>query len=167
MTGYSSISLEELSQLVYEKRVAIIGLGNRNLGDDGLGPKLVQRLKGRVNALAYESHEGLEAVLSSIPADRPDLVVVVKAVDLGRKPGETILLSEDMLDKNGIGQHAREVRLLMRYIEKESGTPAVLLVVQPKDVGLSNRLSEEVYRSIKELESFFLSNLRRPENTTP
>ncbi len=159
MIKFPTISLNELHKIIQKKRVAIIGIGNRNLGDDGVGPKLVQRLKGRINALTYESHEGLESVLSYIPTDRPDLVLVIKAVDLGKHPGETVLFNEDMLDRNGIGKHAREVRLLMRYIEKESGTPAVLLVVQPKEIILSNKLSEEVYGSVKQLENFFLTTL--------
>ena len=159
MINYPAISLTELRKIIQKKRVAIIGIGNRNLGDDGAGPKLVQRLRGRINALTYESHEGLESVLSYIPADRPELVVVIKAVDLGKHPGETILFNENMLDKNGIGKYAREVRLLMRYIEKESGTPAVLLVVQPKEILLSNKLSEEVYVSVKQLEDFFITTL--------
>jgi len=159
MTDTSPSPLDSLRQTITNKRVALIGLGNRNLGDDGLGPKLVQRLKGRVNALTYETHDGLETVLSSIPADRPELVVVVKAVDLGREPGAQILLSENMLDRNGIGKQEREVRLLMRYIEKESGTPAVLLVIQPGIVTLTNTLSDAVYNSVKTLENFFLGTL--------
>jgi len=159
MIDISQIPLKKLSQTITNKKVALMGLGNRNLGDDGLGPKLVQRLKGRVDALTYETNDGLETVLSSIPADRPELVVVVKAVDLGREPGETTLLSENMLDNNGIGKQAREVRLLMRYIEKESGTPAILLVVQPGSVALTNTLSDAVYNSIKTLENFFLKTL--------
>ena len=159
MIPISPKPLERLRRTIASKKVALIGLGNRNMGDDGMGPKLVQRLKGRVNALTYETHGGLEAVLSSIPADRPELVVVVKAVELGRKPGETTLLNENMLDSNGVGKQARDVRLLMRYIEKESGTPAILLVVQPGTVTLTNRLSDAVYNSVKTLENFFLEIL--------
>jgi hydrogenase maturation protease len=161
MTDVSSLSLDQLRQIIQARRVAIIGLGDRNLADDGVGPKLVERLRGRVNALTYEAMHSLQTVLSSIPADRPQVVVVVKSVDMGIKPGETVLFTEDMLDNNGIGEHARDVRLLMRYIEKESHVPAVLLIVQPREATLSTRLSEEVYNSCRQLEDFFLSTLGR------
>lgn len=161
------LSLNQLGQLIQAKKVAIIGLGNRNFADDGLGPKLVERLKGRVNALTYEAGQSLETVLSSLPADRPQVVIVVKSIDLGKKPGEMVLLMEDMLEENGIGEHAREVRLLMRYIEKESHVPSVLIIVQPLVTTLSARLSDDVYDSCRRLEDFFLSTLGRNNSASP
>jgi hydrogenase maturation protease len=154
---------EQLRIIIQAKKVAIIGLGNRNLADDGIGPKLVERLHGRVNALTYEANHSLQTVLSAIPKDRPQVVVVVKSIDVGIAPGGMLLLTEDLFDKNGFGEHTRDARLLIRYIEKESHVPAVLLIVQPRGTAPGTRLSEEVYLSCRELEEFFLSSLGKKD----
>ncbi len=153
--------IDRLSRMIHRKRVAIIGLGNRSLGDDGIGPRLVERLEGRVDALLYESRNGLETVLSAIPADRPEIVVVVKAIDVGRLPGTMVLLTGAMLENGNVGENANDVRCLVRYIEKESRTPTVLLVIQPETSALENTPSDGVNRSCSRLERFFLDKLRK------
>lgn len=160
-------TLDKLSRIIHRKRVALLGLGNLSLGDEGIGLRLVGRLEGRVDALIYESRNGLETVLSAIPADRPDIVVVVKAIDIGKHPGTMMLLTGNMVESNGIGDHAREVLLLLRYIEQESGVPTALIIIQPETSFPNDTLSEGVHCSCRQLERFFLEKLRCPSLTSP
>ncbi len=90
------------------KSVLIGGIGNVLLGDDGVGPYLVQILASR-----YEFEDGVEVVDLGTPAldliDRisgNDVVILIDSVKTGEAPG-TVLLYR----KKDIMQHRPTVRM--------------------------------------------------------
>jgi len=90
------------------KRVLIGGIGNVLLGDDGVGPYLVQLLTSR-----YEFEDGVEVVDLGTPAldlidciTGKDLVILIDSVKTGETPG-TVLLYR----KEEIMEHRPAVRM--------------------------------------------------------
>jgi hydrogenase maturation protease len=83
------------------KKALIGGIGNILLGDDGVGPYLVQLLASR-----YEFEEGVEVLDLGTPAldlidqiSGKDVVVLVDSVDTDTTPGTVLLYRKDEITK--------------------------------------------------------------------
>jgi hydrogenase maturation protease len=90
------------------KKVLIGGIGNVLLGDDGVGPYLVQLLLSR-----YEFDDGVEVLDLGTPAldlidqvSGRDVVVLIDSVDTDAAPGTVLLYRKDE-----IIQHRPSVRM--------------------------------------------------------
>ena len=74
--------------------ILIVGVGNTFFGDDGFGPEVVEYLTGHFsipeNVCVLDVGTGLRTILFTISISevRPKIIVVVDAVDKGRRPGE-------------------------------------------------------------------------------
>ncbi len=90
------------------KKVLIGGIGNVLLGDDGVGPYLVQLLLSR-----YEFDDGVEGLDLGTPAldlidqiSGKDVVILIDSVDTDAAPGTVLLYRKDE-----IIQHRPSVRM--------------------------------------------------------
>ncbi len=90
------------------KKVLIGGIGNVLLGDDGVGPYLVQLLLSR-----YEFEDGVEVLDLGTPAldlidqiSGKDVVILIDSVDTDAAPGTVLLYRKDE-----IMQHRPSVRM--------------------------------------------------------
>jgi coenzyme F420 hydrogenase subunit delta len=76
------------------KEILIVGVGNTFFGDDGFGPEVVEYLISHFsipeNVCILDVGTGLRTILFTISLSevRPEVIVVIDAVDKGRKPGE-------------------------------------------------------------------------------
>ena len=89
------------------KEILIAGCGNRLFGDDGFGPEVIEYLLDRYavpeNVCLLDVGTGIRKILFTISLSepRPRTIVIIDAVDKGRKPGEIfeIALDEVPLEK--------------------------------------------------------------------
>lgn len=88
---------------VYCRKVILIaGVGNILFGDDGFGPEVIEYLKSHYdipeNICLVDAGTGIRKILFTISLSdiRPEVIVIIDAVDKGKKPGEIfdILLDE-------------------------------------------------------------------------
>ena len=85
----------------------IAGCGNILFGDDGFGPEVIDYLTGHYeipeNTCVLDVGTGIRNILFNLTITefRPEIIVVIDAVDKGRKPGEIfeISLEEVPLEK--------------------------------------------------------------------
>ena len=83
------------------KEVLITGCGNILYGDDGFGPEVVDYLRAHYhipeNICLLDVGTGIRKILFTITLskERPKVIVVIDAVDKGRKPGEIFEISLD------------------------------------------------------------------------
>lgn len=76
------------------KEILIVGCGNILFGDDGLGPEVIEYLKSQYripeNVCLADAGTGVRKLLFTIclSKDKPKVIVVIDAIDKGRKPGE-------------------------------------------------------------------------------
>lgn len=76
------------------KEILIAGCGNILFGDDGFGPEVVKYLKSHYsipeNICLADVGTGIRKILFTLTLSevRPKVIVVIDAVDKGRKPGE-------------------------------------------------------------------------------
>ena len=122
----------------------VIGVGNRDRGDDGVGPYVCDRLRRRVGEGArVVVCEGstLDLPLRWGPGDR---VIVVDAVAPGARPGRVVTLdvTDDPLPHRGsVSTHDVDVSAAIELARALGRMPSRLLVVgveaEHTDVGAS------------------------------
>ena len=142
-------------QRLLKGRVVIVGIGHPLRGDDALGPCLVKRLEGQIDALCIDAASAPENYLGKIIKASPDVVLFIDAVDFSREPGYYQILEQEEILKTGLTTHDLSPRMLIEYLTKETQARIYLLGVQPKDLGLGQEISPVVQKALSELERLF------------
>lgn len=160
--------LEALAGLCHPpvlRRIAVIGVGNRLWGDDGAGPELLKRLMeewalpetpSSVQGQFFfiDAGEFPEDWLIRVADLKPDVILVIDALELHAEPGSTAVLEPEALPEAVCySTHRLPLRTLLRLWE-ERGSKAYVLGIQPKDVVFREGLSPEVKISIDFLAQF-------------
>ena len=84
-----------------QKEILIAGCGNKLFGDDGFGPEVVEYLLDHYNIpnniCLLDVGTGIRKILFTISLSepRPKVIVIIDAVDKGRKPGEIFEIALD------------------------------------------------------------------------
>lgn len=166
-------NLEEMSKGLKNKSILIVGLGNREVTSDSLGPKVVEEVFvtrhikrefgdsfmeendfGLVSAIApgvmaQTGMEALEIIQGLVEKTKPETVIVVDALasrSLSRLCTTVQLTDTGISPGSGVGNHRKEVS------EKSLGVPVIAIgvptVVDAKTIisdHLENVLSKQGY----------------------
>ncbi len=108
--SYNIACLDNMEKLpVYcRKEILIAGCGNKLFGDDGFGPEVVEYLTKHYsipeNVCLMDVGTGIRKILFtiSLSESRPELIVIIDAVDKGRNPGEIFEISLDEIPEEKI-----------------------------------------------------------------
>jgi len=128
-------------------RVTVIGVGNADHGDDGVGPMIAGILAAAGLENVIDSGASPELDTWRIRELSPDSVLFVDAVDFGGLPGEAALLEPTDLRAAGFDTHRAPLKLTMEYLERELGCRCLLLAIQPEDARQGAAMCEEVRRT--------------------
>lgn len=123
----------------------IVCIGNRDGGDDAVGPFIADQLKTIKMSDIDVLDVGIapENFTDVIKRKKPDVLVLVDAIDMGLKPGEIRQVAKHHLGVMHISTHGIPLSLLMTYFEQYIDT--VLLVgIQPKQMQGSMTLDVEI-----------------------
>jgi hydrogenase maturation protease len=139
--------------------VAVLGVGNVLLGDDGVGVRVVQDLRGEASRdpgvlppgtrLVDAGTLGLDALAALAGATS---LIVVDAIDLGLPPGSIRVLREDAMGvaEGRPAQLNDNVRGLLATARLAGWLPrsVTLVGVQVSGIGPGTRLSDEVEAAV-------------------
>ena len=144
----------------------ILGIGNRLDGDDAAGTYVVDVLNpalraltaGRRRAKALSPAEILpidaatvpESYTSIIRRQRPDLLILVDAADMGLPPGALRTITPEKISTLSFSTHHMPLSTFVSYVKEFCGN-VVLIGVQPGQTELGRRISKAVRKSVKEL----------------
>jgi len=149
-------------------RVVLLGVGNRLRGDDAAGPELIEILKKRPpdvgkEIFLFDGEEVPENYLIPMANLKPNLVIIVDAVDFGSRPGTIKLFPIRQIPQGSFSTHRLSLRFLGSYLEKETQAKIYLLGIQPKSIKLEEKLSLEVKKALSDLADFFQKNAFKNE----
>ncbi len=146
-------------------RVAVIGIGNTLMGDDGAGVEVLAMLKGRVP-------EGVDIVelgtgginLVHVMAGY-DSVVIIDAGDFGGWPGEIRAFEPDDVQSVktvGYSLHDWDIFTSIGISKKTGDCPGKIRIVaiQPENLKMGEGLSETVKSKLQELADTVLQSLQ-------
>ncbi len=123
----------------YDKSILILGCGNILIGDDGFGPAVAQRLRNNFTIPAdicvFDVGTSVREILfDTILSDKkPSKIVIVDAMDCGRKPGELFRLDIDSLPKikiDDFSMHQIPTSNLLRELRDMCGIEIIVVVCQ-------------------------------------
>jgi hydrogenase 3 maturation protease len=148
--------IEELQQRTQDKKVLILGIGNRLRGDDAVGSILAERLAKKLDIPIIDASDVPENYLGLIEASGADLVLVLDAADLGASPGDLSLIEMSQLKEVGISTHTANLALLFKVIPQSHRPDAVLVAIQPEQTEAGQGLSRSVDIAMEGLERLLI-----------
>jgi len=150
-------------------RVAVVGIGNILMCDDGIGPAVVHRLEND-----YTWDEGVELLDAGAPGmelayliEGRDVLILVDAVELDAEPATLRWFDHDEIIAGGIpvrvGPHDPGIREAILKLEMVDAAPRIveLLGVVPEHVDLGSELSEAARRGVGAAVEALLERLAR------
>jgi hydrogenase 3 maturation protease len=132
-------------------RVAVCGVGNRIRGDDGIGPGVIDALRGEVDerdVLLLDCERSPENVLGKLQAFSPEKVILIDAVDLGKRPGRIGLVDIHTIKKQAMSTHKLPLNLFIDYLQARMKFKLLFIGVQPGELGLNRKMSRECRKAI-------------------
>jgi len=136
----TSYSLERFM----EGRVCLLGIGNRQWGDDGVGSCIAEALQSCSELDAIDAGCVPENYLETVVAKKPDTILMIDATDFGGTPGELRLMETKNVAQSGLSTHAGSLHMLARYLHIRTGARIGLLAIQPVDSSAGDSLSPQV-----------------------
>lgn len=147
--------LEDIKKYL-KGRIVIVGIGDRMRGDDGVGCKIAEDLKEKLqNEKITIINAGTtpENYLEKIVKYNPDLILFIDSADFGCLPGDVKLLKSEELLEAGTSTHNASLKLVFDYLENRTNSTILLLGIQPKKIYFSTEISDELQKSIEEIET--------------
>lgn len=125
--------INELGPRLENKKVLILGIGNRQHGDEGVGCFLVKRLQGKVNVPLIDGGLVPEKYLRAVETFHPDVVLVISAASIpDAVPGDMALFQLDELRLAGVSTPAANLSLLFKVFPKDVRPEALVIAIQPE-----------------------------------
>jgi len=135
--------LREQLEECFRGRVCLMGLGNIDYGDDGLGVRMSERLSAAGLPDVIVAGTMPERFIDSATAESFDYLIFLDAVEFGAPPGSAVFLdAEEMAARfPQISTHKISLGLLAKLVEEKGITKARLLGVQPESIKTGGELS--------------------------
>lgn len=146
-----SNTLKNIFQQVFKGKVVIVGVGNSLRGDDGLGPALIAKLQGQTKLTCIDAGNAPENYTGKIVQEAPDTILIVDALDLGKKPGTYAILKKEEILQSGFTTHDISPNMFIEYLEKNTAANIYMLGVQPKSVSFGEEMSAEVKDALEQI----------------
>ena len=129
-----------------------MGIGSTLKSDDGIGTLVARAFKKTASEewLCLECETMPESYLGVVEREKPCLVLLVDAAEMGLEPGETRVLSKEQLSSTVIGTHGLPLKQLYDLLEKNA-KKIVFIAVQPERMNLGEKLSSKLSRAKREL----------------
>ena len=153
------------------KEILIAGVGNILFGDDGFGPEVIQYLKNEYSipnhVCLVDAGTGIRKILFTLSLSevRPKVIVIIDAVDKGKKPGEIFDISLDEIPAEKIDDfsvHQVPSSNLLKELQDLCDVKVIIKVCQIQSIpetiqtGLSDPLKKSVPLLAKKIaEEFF------------
>jgi len=124
-------------------------VGNRDGGDDAIGPYIADQLKNLKKDIAVLDCGTIpENYTSLVKQYKPKNLIIIDAVEMGLDLGEIRIVPKEKIGKMHISTHGIPISVLMDYLETYV-EQIFLIGIQPKR--MSGEICERVLKSGKKL----------------
>jgi hydrogenase 3 maturation protease len=134
----------------------LLGIGNTLRRDDGIGCLVARRFTNE-GWKAIDCGTAPENFTAVVRRERPDLLVLVDAADMGLEPGEFRRIPPHRIQDVGIGTHQLPLSHLIAYLAPDAGE-IILVGIQPKTVADGEAISTEVIEGARRLMAHIREN---------
>jgi len=127
----------------------LMGVGNTLKGDDGIGCYIAKNFKKK-NWFSLDCGTAPENFTSIIRKNKPEILIIVDAADMGINEGGFRVVSEEKIENIGISTHNMPLSFLINYL-KDSANRIIFIGVQPKTIRDSGEISDKLKKSAEHL----------------
>ena len=107
-------------------------IGNRDGGDDAIGPYIADRLiEEKTDIKVIDCGTVPENYTSIVKRYSSKLLIIIDAVDMNLKPGEIRIVTKDKIGVMTISTHGIPVSVLINYLEQYVEN-IIFIGIQPK-----------------------------------
>jgi len=152
--------MDETFKGIFKGKVVIVGIGNTLRQDDGLGPALIKRLNGRIRARCFDVGTSPENYLGKVARERPDTILIIDALHLGKEAGEFEIVKKGEIVKSGLSTHDISPKQLIEYLQNETKADIYMLGVQPKSVSFGEEISSNVKKTLDQIAEMIIEQCR-------
>ncbi len=137
----------------------VLGIGNRLGGDDAAGTCVVDILNQRCHRakdplpneiIAIDAGTAPESYTSIIRKQRPDLLILIDAADMGLPPGSLRIIAPEKINILSFSTHGIPIPMFVSYVKKYCGK-ILVIGVQPEQTETGKGVSKLVHKSVKKL----------------
>ncbi len=143
----------ELSGLLTGKKTVVLGIGQPDHGDDGVGPLLAEKIGDRANLVSLVCDELPENHTAAVIEQKPQVVLLLDAVDFNGRPGQVVLLQAEDLGPVHCSAHHASLQPLMQYLAAATGAQIRLLGIQPEKTTAGTGLCASVQETVEMLQA--------------
>jgi hydrogenase 3 maturation protease len=148
--GVEKAVLQKLSHLRNQKAV-IVTIGNTLKGDDGAGPAVYEKLKGKVAAGLVDTGTVPENYIEPIIQKKPENLIIIDAIDFGSALGDIGIFKPEQLSNIVLSTHALSPHLFIDMIQAQLKVDVYLIGIQPAQTKMGQSLSEPVSSAVDRL----------------
>ena len=135
------------------KDFLVMCIGNRDGGDDAVGPYVADRLKNDFTVLDCGTTP--ENYTSIVKKHNPKNLIIVDAVEMNLNPGEIRIVPKEKIGVMTISTHGIPVSVLIGYLEQYVKN-IVFIGIQPKT--MSGEMTDVVKKNADELVKIIRKN---------
>jgi hydrogenase 3 maturation protease len=127
----------------------IMCIGNRDSGDDGIGPYIADKIRiDFPKKMVLDCGTTPENYTATVKRQRPKTLILIDAADMKLPGGEIRIIPKEKLGSMHISTHGIPLSVLIQYLEKE--VKRILLIgIQPES--MEGEMSEQGQKSADQL----------------
>ena len=118
-------------------------IGNREGGDDAIGPYIADKLSG-TGLEVIDCETTPENYTSVVKQKNPNQLIMIDAVDMILKPGEIRIVPKEKIGVMHVSTHGIPISVLINYLERYVKN-IVLIGIQPKT--MAGKLTKTIKES--------------------
>lgn len=124
----------------------IMCIGNREGGDDAIGPYIADQLKKQKldDFIVLDCETVPENYTSFVKKYKPKNLIIIDAVEMDLNPGEIRIVQKEKIGTMHISTHGIPISILMDYLE-EHAEKIFFIGIQPES--MSGKLNKKVQKS--------------------
>ena len=124
----------------------IMCIGNREGGDDSVGPYIADKLRSEKlkNMIIVDTGTVPENYTSVVKREKPKILLIIDAVEMGLAPGKIRIVPKEKIGVMTISTHGIPISVLIGYLEKYVEC-IIFIGIQPKE--MSGKLTSVVKKS--------------------
>ena len=146
--------------MIKNSKLKVIAVGNDLYGDDGVGNAVLRALEQIPDMLDAELIDGATDALGLIDHfSDTDHVIIVDAAQMGEKPGTVKIFSKEevklKIKMDHLSVHGISLAETFDIAQAVDSLPEKITIIgiEPKNIGISQNLSDVVMQSIPEIVS--------------
>ena len=140
-------------------RIAVIGIGSELRADDAVGLLVLNNLRSKISAIKkrriacklFNGGTAPENLTGEIRRFKPDYLIMIDAVEMGKKPGACALIDLEKVVISAFLTHKLPIKLMFDYLSAEMKLKTVFIGVQPKILDFDMPVSKAVVRAARSL----------------